>query len=605
MEILVALEHWYTRSPNPAKLLTEFIVSEAPHNVDSEPPSYWTRAFRPFFAWVAISIIALLFDYHRMASPRTTITFEVLVDGKAQELENAAFVGEQAVSSGSVVPIGWRTLHFKVPDCEPFSKAIFVWYGENNVGSIALQRSYGSLDLHVEPLPHTVRAEGPHHIVTLTNVGKTNISVPVGSYKIKTLFESFSDERECTVVRNATNRAEIRIDVGSVALLSEPSGAAFSIISSGKHRATSFGQTPRVLTSLPAGAYELRMWRDDYELTNSVTVTKDTTNKVQLRFLYGAVRIESQPADAEVFSLDRKLAETPVTLEPLKLGTHRIQLVKAGYVPIDLDVVISGTNAVTISTNLVNRQYAEALGAARRYAESGRYTDALRSLETALGQYPNDNAASQLKQELQFRLHMHSAQAYYRAQNYLKAIDEVEAALRVRPEAADALQLKSTIATTTGATPATVARQLAAEEHFNRAVGKIQHADLFDTTVFRVKAEYAAAREALAVSIDKSPDKWSIASEVKIDETFSLLRLSPKGLLSSGRYAIVQICQLSSGETEIRYKIWIYTFGPTGISENVPVHEKHYHPEDPSRARGWRTQLSNSFRDKMRSALGK
>lgn len=117
------------------------------------------------------------------------------------------------------------------------------------------------------------------------------------------------------------------------------------------------GETPLTLESLPPGSYRLRVEADGYA-TESRTLALDLaaniTEEVRLENNAGALQLTTEPAGVVVNIDGREVGATtfdtnatdqvslPLTVRPLLLGAHTLQLAKPGYfdqsVPIDVRI---------------------------------------------------------------------------------------------------------------------------------------------------------------------------------------------------------------------------------------------------------------------------
>lgn len=446
----------------------------------------YSRAFRPLSSWLLISVVLLAWDYHRKHASRTTLNFQVRIEGHTVSNPSAyvATVGKSRIGPGSIVPIGWRKLRVEMRDAEPFEQKLFVWYGQNQAADIDLQWSRGVLDLKIEPMAKSVRLVGPHHNFSLADSSGTTQEVPVGSYKVAAEFDHISEQVEVRVGRNETNAYVIKPNVGTVSLSSEPVGAQFRLSGAGRNPANSQGDVPAIIAGLPVGKYQLRVWRGDYSKELPIEVKKWETNPVNVVFQYGAVEIASEPAGATIFSGNSELGQTPKKLAELKPGAHQFRLEKAGFTAMEINVELIGTNTITVTTNLLSVRYAEAIANARREAAglSPDYRQALANVELALKERPGDSDAVALKAELEVAAKEH---------------DERVAQQRQRAELDG--------------------RRRAAAQAFERATAEIRQSDLFDTHHWEFPAQLEKVRTGLLRAFTLSSPNWVVDREMRVN----------------------------------------------------------------------------------------
>jgi hypothetical protein len=125
---------------------------------------------------------------------------------------------------------------------------------------------------------------------------------------------------------------------GSLQILSSPSGA--SVYLNNKYR----GRTPRTgyldISSLQPGTYDLLIQYDNYlPYTSTVFVERGQVRTINVVLNQGveqgpstgAMQIQSEPADAQVFLNNQFMGITPVYLSSLTPGDYTLTLQKDGY----------------------------------------------------------------------------------------------------------------------------------------------------------------------------------------------------------------------------------------------------------------------------------
>ncbi|MBM3836013.1 MAG: PEGA domain-containing protein [Verrucomicrobia bacterium] len=536
-----------------------------------------SRAFRPLTYWVLISFALLIWDYHRKHAPITTLRFDVRIEGKsAQPSVYTATLGKWRVEPGSVAPIGWRKLRVSIPDAGIFEKRLFVWYGENIVGNIALEWKRGILDLKVEPKARLVRLIGPHHSFSLTNSSGANVSVPVGSYHVMTIFDHLSEQHQVEVSPNETKSFALKANLGSVNITSEPSGAKFRLSTSGRNPFNADGDTPALLMGLPLGSYQLRAWRDDYVREISLDVKKWQTNEVHVAFEYGEVKLTSEPDGAAIYSGNRRLGQTPATLSELKLGPQRFRLEKVGYAPTEVNVELLGTNLVVVNTNLVSLRYIEGMATARRDlgSNSPDYRKAMAGVEQALSEKPNDAEAVALKSQI-----------------------EPGFASQVEKEAQQAQ------------VAALVGRKHSAKQVFDKTISSIPQTELFDAHLWEFQTSLPTIRDALLRAVTKTLVKWNVTKEVRANDETLIFYGTSKGLLSSGKQFVILASQVDSNLVHVHAKFWDYTMAtsraipPYQGKIDVPLNPKFFIPEEAANIEARRREIPTNVRSVLQKEL--
>jgi len=265
----------------------------------------FSRAFRPLAYWILISLFLLAWDFHSKNAPRTSLNLTVRIEG--EEIKNPsnyqAVLRKYRVGPGLIAPVGWGTLNVSIPDAEPQEKRVFVWYGTNEGGEFNLLWKKGVLDLTSQPRAKSVRLEGPHHHLSLTNLQKKTIEIPVGTYRATATFEHLTKDYRITVTQNQTNEFLIRPELGWLDISTEPQVAKFELKSSGEIPLLIRGDVPALLTGIPQGLYTLQVSRGEYTQRELVNVTKWNTNQAHITFDYREVTFNSQPEGAMITKL--------------------------------------------------------------------------------------------------------------------------------------------------------------------------------------------------------------------------------------------------------------------------------------------------------------
>ena len=540
----------------------------------------YSRAFRPLTCWLIFSLALLAWDFHRRNLPRTVLNFEVRVEGKTITNPSAyvATFGTQRVNPGTVVPLGKDLFKVEMPDTEPFQVPLFVWYGDNDAGTIDLKWSRGMLDLKVEPKAKHIKVLGAHYGFTSTNWSQSSQSVPVGRYTISAVFEHFSGEYECLVSRNETSHFVVKPDLGTIELTSEPAVAGFRLAGE-QNRIVIQGDAPTVLPGLPAGKYQLRMWRQDYVKDLSVDLKRWGTLPVKVEFEYGQVAVASDPPGATLYSGKKELGQTPLTLNELKPGRYEFRLEKEGFGSVELNTEVVGTNITTLATNLVSVRYVEAMGNARRLVSglSPDYRQALANVELALKERPQDVDATALKAELEV-----ASRDFDERQAQAKKQSELDA------------------------------RKRSARDAFARATADLRHADMFDAHLWEFQSQFTKVREGILRAFNKGTTTWIVEKETKLGDETTVFFCKPKGLLSLGKMCVVLASQVDSGEVHVYSKFWDYVVSNKitlsffqGVTPDslIPVHKNNFPPEQAVNIEARRRAMSEAFRTSLKSEI--
>ncbi|MBI4664391.1 MAG: PEGA domain-containing protein [Verrucomicrobia bacterium] len=547
----------------------------------------YSRAFRPLSWWIVISAVLLAWEYHRTHALRTTLTFGLTIEGKPVDpgVACSASVNNRAVMSGSVVPIGWRSIRVEAADAEPVQKSLFIWYGENSAGEINLPWSRGVLDMSIDPPAQEVRGKGPHHSFSLAGSSGKTVTIPVGHYEITARFEHFSEPYSVTVARNETNWLVIKPVVGAVSVVSDPPGAQFRLASVIKRDVAAEGTAPMLIRYLPESEYRLSIWRGEYLKEMSFAVKQGETNAIKVPFEYGTVTFASDPSGATIFRDGKEVGQTPATLSELRLGRYNFRLQKEGFQPVEVPIEVQSTNSITVSTNLVSLQYSEAMVNARLEAvrPSPDYQRALRLVEQALKAKPGDAEALTLRDRLENGLQEAERNQVER---------EKQRAAQKQQEELEA-------------------RRRALAEKFHNATRNYAEAELFDTHQFEFRSDVATVRAAVLRAVRKTSTKWGLQREDRLNQNNILLHFTPSAILTLGRHCFVLVSEFGPGEVHVHAKFWDYVGMSEGTSildaiipdKTVAVHRKFFKPEQAAAVDQRRRDIAENFRRTLENEL--
>ena len=115
---------------------------------------------------------------------------------------------------------------------------------------------------------------------------------------------------------------------GDLYVNSEPQGA--SVYVDGR---SVKGTTPLMIEQLPVGAHQLRLLLGELTGTLEVEVRKDSLEKLNLPLAKEKLqlRIITNPPDAEVYSADKLLGRSPLTLSYDQPGLYTLRVLKEGF----------------------------------------------------------------------------------------------------------------------------------------------------------------------------------------------------------------------------------------------------------------------------------
>jgi serine/threonine protein kinase len=257
---------------------------------------------------------------------------------------------------------------------------------------IELKRSKGAISLRTDP-PEAFQyvlkgTEGDPLFGAVTNQSAT-LTLPTGSYTVEIRKPGWEPHLETVQVRKDTAANVVaRFQPVSLLITSEPLKADVY------REFVRLGATP-LQTNLPPGKYEFVLkYPGLADARQSVTLTREGTNQLPVRFDYGLVLIESEPSDAEVLDAETgaSLGRTPWRSGYLPGGTRSYHVRKSGYD--SKTVAISGSTGTPPPTTVILERYREPRGSlivrceqgdARVFLDgtlAGRVNEEIRDLKT-------------------------------------------------------------------------------------------------------------------------------------------------------------------------------------------------------------------------------
>lgn len=537
---------------------------------DSFPPPSRLIAFRPLFWWIAVSALLLAYDFHRINAPKTIITASVTVDGRPLKSGERFFVsvdGEDS-SLSKPVAIGKRRVKIGMKDTTVFEEDVDVWYGENNIGSVSLNRQRGILDLEIRPRAGKVDFRGPYREFSVENVSVLRTNIPVGTYEVALSYGKVKKKGIVMVRANQTVTEVLAPDVGLAVVKSDREGSQFALSSTNRSFRAQGGYLPASFALVP-GTYSLETWRGDYRKVEQLDIVRGETTRRSITFEYGHLDITTVPVGVSVRSKRIQIGVTPAKLE-LKPGKYDLRLAKSGFGSVNLPVQIQGNQILSISTNLVNLSLQQALKLAQAFAGRG---------------------------------------------DYERAIESIKSALSIEPENAQALKLQLDYGRELGliqGQQALVARRKAVEATFETLTNPLEHAEIFDTHSWVFPVGLQSARDAVRRTIPKCRAKYNVESEANLDQSSVLFKGRSKGLTGYGRHCVVLVTENGPMETQVVAKLWDYIAGTkSGVSigallslnRGIPVHPRHFPQNEKQFILNRRQAVIDEFRGLLESEI--
>ena len=400
--------------------------------------------------------------------------------------------------------------------------------------------------------------------------------VPAGNYELVVRRKSWEMLSELEVQLDRTYTNQTIFTYGTISILSDPAGR--NILSNG----VSIGKAPVMLDEVRPGKYAFSASDGENELLASITVEPHQQTNHLFTFRYGTIHLNSTPAGATLLRNGKVAGKTPLKLERIPAGETEVALKLDGYVTTNFPLHVVEGETVSLTAKLLSERYVSLLGDARLAAAASPpdYKRALEAIIQALQVTPDGVEAIQLQKDYDFGLKVSEATELLEKAGFDSALAKVDAALALKPDAADAVGLKSRItrektAHNLSAVAKTdediAARVEASKRSFEEKTAKVaqmERGNLTDavfitrTAAWRVHSTTAEVKEALLRITGRR-----VASEEQPAPDLTFIDLSPKPLLGIGDrnlfgqkvpskdHHLVQLCQLPNNALDVRAKM--------------------------------------------------
>jgi len=248
------------------------------------------------------------------------------------------------------VPAGDRTLTFRAPRyLDHVERLAIAGGGEKQQLKISLKPNFGVITVSSEPAGAQIEVDGNPVGVTPAKVemdsGIRRVQLTAPGLRVWTSSVAVSAGVPQTLGPIVLGAADARITVRSV-----PSGA--QVLTGGTFR----GVTPVTLELAPGVTHSISVARAGYAPWSREIFAesgKESQLDARLSALLVEVRIQGQPADAEVFVNGVSRGPAPASLQ-LPASRHHIEVRKEGYKPFISDLVLAPGIARTFDFKLVD-----------------------------------------------------------------------------------------------------------------------------------------------------------------------------------------------------------------------------------------------------------
>jgi formylglycine-generating enzyme required for sulfatase activity len=327
------------------------------------------------FSWQSASSVFVFPGEHRLLASREgykPAEAQVTVGGPAQAhalIHLVKLPGVLQVDTGGVaaeisadgaplgrvpgavqVPAGDRTLTFKAPRyLDHVERLTIAGGGEKQQLKVALKPSFGVVSISSVPAGAQVDVDGKAAGIT-----PAKIEMDAGIRRVQVSSPGLRLWTSSVVVVAGTPQAIGPIELGAadarVTVRSIPSGA--QVTTGGSFR----GITPVTIDLSPGVSHAISVTRAGYApWTREIfaEAAKESTLDARLAALLVEVRIQGEPADAEVFVNGNSQGKAPASLS-LPASRQHVEVRKEGYNAFVADLVLAPGIARTIDFKLVN-----------------------------------------------------------------------------------------------------------------------------------------------------------------------------------------------------------------------------------------------------------
>jgi sugar lactone lactonase YvrE len=237
----------------------------------------------------------------------------------------------------SDAPVGRHDLRIERGKYKPVAAQVAVRGDDTTSVDLVLEPKPGYLE--VRSVPDGARVSVGDRYIGDTPVGR--IELKPGEYTIKITKPRFKDASvpariESDEITSISLNNLLPLP-GYLSVISSPEGAEVKLDGG------VLGITPLTRIELKAGTYRLSLVKADYrsaETTASVESVETATAHLTLQYLFGSLRVSSEPAGARVDLDGSSVGSTPLTLARVGIGAHRIRLSLEDYQDYEGKVVI-------------------------------------------------------------------------------------------------------------------------------------------------------------------------------------------------------------------------------------------------------------------------
>lgn len=244
----------------------------------------WLHGLRPLLWWGILVLMLYGVRLHQQLIRQTRLTYAVTLQGKPVDYQALVRLDGQPTFTGARVPLGWHTLSISHPKSESYSTNLFIWYGENQLGDVALNRLKGTLAIQADPPAALLSIRGPEFTLTLTNSFGTVEFVPTDQYVVEARYHHWQGRQEILVTHNATANYTFAPQIGVLQMTCNQLNTSFELYGP-DNSLIEHGVLPSMIDGLPIGKYTVIAFNQVNRQEKVVTVSSGTVKKIDMSFL--------------------------------------------------------------------------------------------------------------------------------------------------------------------------------------------------------------------------------------------------------------------------------------------------------------------------------
>ena len=397
--------------------------------------------FPLIFFGVALLAVGGYFQ-HKKLLERTRITFNAQSPDFDLTLLPSAWLDGKQVSSGDKISLGKHALKFTHPRGDAFETNFSAWYGGKDLGTIALKRSTGKLNIHASRPMIALNITGGDFGVVLTNLTEKTLTVPTEDYTVMAWFPNRPAEtKKVSVVAGQTSDCSFAPEYGALHASANRDDVAYELTdAAGKTMLK--GNLPVANGDVPVGTYRLATTWHSHTAEKRVEVKNGETSEAAFDFSFGAAVLRTEPSGATVYGMDgARLGETPLLVVEVPPGPVEYRLRLSGYEEVAVALTVAANQTNSVSTNLVSLVYLSEMQRGREYMTVSNYTDAVSAFAEALKAKPGDAQVLEEGRKANLRATVEAAKALAGQGDYIGAGQRLKSALGAFPDDAEAKAL--------------------------------------------------------------------------------------------------------------------------------------------------------------------